>query len=247
MDQFTVAGIGHAPTLVLLHPGGMGRQIWRPFIERWSSRYRILAPAIAPALADPSIRCHARELGAFLERHAAGPAHLIGASLGANVALQLAVAEPGRVRSLVLDSAQAGGPPSRVVAGLVGLLRLVGRVIPAPLAAAMLLRQFAGWSAADRKAIGAELRMIGVRGLAAHIAAHADHDLRDQLGRISAPTLILAGADDLLTRQGAHLKLKAGIVNSEFDIIDDAGHATLLRQPERFAVAVERFLDRQRD
>ena len=245
MDHLTAAGPGPAPTLVLLHPGGMGRQIGRPFIERWSSRYRILAPTIAPAPVDPSIRRHARELSAFLDHRAAGPAHLVGASLGANVALQLAVAEPARVRSLVLDSAQAGGPPSRAVAGLVGLLRLAGRVIPAPLAAAMVLRQFAGWSAADSTAIGAELRTIGLRGLAAHIAAHADYDLRDQLGRVSAPTLILAGAADLLTRRGAPLQLKDGIVNAEIDIIDGAGHGTLLRQPERFAVAVEGFLARQ--
>ncbi|HYF64385.1 MAG TPA: alpha/beta hydrolase [Herpetosiphonaceae bacterium] len=242
MEQWIEAD-GHGPTLVLLHPGGMGRQIWRPFVERWSPRFRILAPEIAPAAA-PSIRRHAGDLGDFLGRHARGPAYLIGASLGANVALHAALAAPELVRGLVLDSAQIGGPPGRALAGLAGLLRIAGRVIPARLAAAMLLRQFAGWDAADRAAIEAELRTIGLRGLAAHIAAHADHDLRGRLGGIVAPTLILAGADDLLTRRGAPLQLKAGIVQAEIDIIGKAGHATLVRQPARFAAAVESFLQR---
>jgi 3-oxoadipate enol-lactonase len=246
MDQWTVAGVGQAPTLVLLHPGGMGRQIWRPFVVRWSARYHILAPDIAPAAADPSMRRYARELSDFLRDHTRGPVHLIGASLGANIALQVAVAEPERVRSLVLDSAQVGGPPSRALAVLVRLVQCAGYVIPAPLAAAMLLRQFTGWSAADRTVIAAELRMVGVRGLAAHIAAHADHDLRDQVGRIIAPTLILAGADDRLTRRGAPFQLKAGIAHAEMDILANTGHVTLLRQPDRFAAAVEHFLEHQR-
>ncbi|HEY1017022.1 MAG TPA: alpha/beta hydrolase, partial [Herpetosiphonaceae bacterium] len=107
------------PVLVLLHPGGMRGGAWAPFGRCWGADFRILVPDLEPGR-SASVRSYADAVGELLERRAAGPAHVVGASLGANVALQLAAAAPGLVASLVLDSAQAGGPPSRALAGLAG-------------------------------------------------------------------------------------------------------------------------------
>jgi pimeloyl-ACP methyl ester carboxylesterase len=58
-----------------------------------------------------------------------GRAHIIGASLGAAVALELALAHPGRVRSLVLVTPFVAAPP-RLIAVLDSWCRLAAEASP---------------------------------------------------------------------------------------------------------------------
>jgi proline iminopeptidase len=65
-------------------------------------------------------------------------------------------------------------------------------------------------------------------------------DLRPKLGRITAPTLVITGADDFI----------AGPAAQEFDalpdarrvVIEDCGHLTFVEAPEQFRKAVLSFL-----
>jgi pimeloyl-ACP methyl ester carboxylesterase len=241
---FTEVGTASGPPLVLLHPGGMLGRVWQPWMREWDPRHRVIALDILPIEHQPSLRRHASDVVDFLHTHVAGPAHLIGASLGANIALHVAVGAPEHVASLVLDSAQAGGPPNPALKGLVAMLRIADRLVPTAVASRMLERQVSGYTSADRAAIAADLRALGLRGLANHIGAHIDHDVREHVGSITAPTLILAGATDLLTRRGEHQRLAKAIGGAELYVIPDAGHVTFLRQPARFTSLVTTFLER---
>jgi len=66
----------------------------------------------------------ARDAAEVLEHAATGPAHVLGFSLGAHIALQLARSAPDRVRSLVLIEPALTTVPSaeRTIAGLAGIL-----------------------------------------------------------------------------------------------------------------------------
>ena len=64
-------------------------------------------------------------------------------------------------------------------------------------------------------------------------------DLRDQLGKIVTPTLILAGDDDQVTPPSDAEFLKAGIKGARLEVIADAAHNLTTEQPATVNAAVE--------
>ncbi|HEU4410574.1 MAG TPA: alpha/beta hydrolase [Polyangiaceae bacterium] len=111
---FDEAGAG--PALVMLHSGGMSSRQWRRAAERLAPSYRVLLPDLLGygasgawpegerfELADEiaAVEAFLRGLGA--------PAHLVGHSYGAFIALQAALAAPELVRSLALYEPVAFG------------------------------------------------------------------------------------------------------------------------------------------
>jgi GrpB-like predicted nucleotidyltransferase (UPF0157 family)/pimeloyl-ACP methyl ester carboxylesterase len=102
-----------APTVVALHGGLVGgRLTFGPVLASWSRRLRVLVPdrrgfERTPAPADGSIEEQAQDLLAFVDEHAAGRAHVVGASFGGVVALTALQLDPGAFRSLTLLEAPA--------------------------------------------------------------------------------------------------------------------------------------------
>jgi proline iminopeptidase len=69
-------------------------------------------------------------------------------------------------------------------------------------------------------------------------------DLRPDLGRIEAETLVITGRDDFICGPAAAQVLADGIPRSELVIVEDAGHMLHLEHPAAFSEAVEAFLSR---
>lgn len=69
-------------------------------------------------------------------------------------------------------------------------------------------------------------------------------DLRPELGRIDAETLVIAGRDDFICGPAAAQVLADGIRGAELVVVDNAGHMAFLEQPDTFRAAVETFLSR---
>ncbi len=67
-------------------------------------------------------------------------------------------------------------------------------------------------------------------------------DLRPNLVRIDAPTLVLTGADDLICGPVCAEDLSNGIPGAETLILDDCGHFPYFEQRARFRAEVTRFL-----
>jgi len=67
-------------------------------------------------------------------------------------------------------------------------------------------------------------------------------DLRPELHRIDAETLVITGRDDFICGPAAAAPLAEGIRGAELVVLDRAGHFAFLEQPEAFRVAVEAFL-----
>ncbi len=64
----------------------------------------------------------------------------------------------------------------------------------------------------------------------------------DRLGEISAPTLVMAGRDDLLFPPEHQVELAAGIPNARLRIIERAGHNAHSEQPAEVIDAVRNFI-----
>jgi 3-oxoadipate enol-lactonase/4-carboxymuconolactone decarboxylase len=65
-----------------------------------------------------------------------------------------------------------------------------------------------------------------------------DMDLRDQLGRITAPTLVIAGGEDPATPPERSLAIVSRLPGARLEVVPDAAHLACLHEPERVASAI---------
>lgn len=68
-------------------------------------------------------------------------------------------------------------------------------------------------------------------------------DLRDELRRITARTLVVVGEDDFITGPVAGAEIVAGIPKADLVTIKDAGHFVFVEQRQAFRDAVLRWLE----
>jgi len=67
-------------------------------------------------------------------------------------------------------------------------------------------------------------------------------DLRPELKRITAPTLVIAGADDFITGPPSAAEIGEGIAGSRTVLLPNTGHFVFVEAPEAFREAVLAFL-----
>ncbi len=101
---------GEGEPFVILHTTPSTSEQYQPLFGYFSGRYRVVAPTTIgygqsdrPPEPYTSVREFAQALSWFLDGLGLGSVHLFGAKTGAQIAIDLAGWQPGRVRSLVLD------------------------------------------------------------------------------------------------------------------------------------------------
>lgn len=67
-------------------------------------------------------------------------------------------------------------------------------------------------------------------------------DIRERLGRIQAPVLLLSGAEDLLTPPWKCRKTAEGIPSARFEVVPEVGHAYPVEDPKGFVARVRAFV-----
>lgn len=67
-------------------------------------------------------------------------------------------------------------------------------------------------------------------------------DIRDRLGAIQVPILLLSGAEDLLTPPWKCLEAAQAIAGSRFEVVPGIGHAFPVEDPRAFAARVKAFI-----
>jgi 3-oxoadipate enol-lactonase len=242
---------GPGPTVVLLHGLGSCATDWRAQTSALESRYRVVCVDLPGHGASPfgggavTVETMAREVAAVLEGPPGDAAHVVGLSLGACVALRLALETPRRVRSLTLVNGfarlQPRGP--RDVARLATRLMLLAGAPMTSLAAHVARglfprpEQHALYAAAV-----ASLAATSRRSYAAALIALARFDARHQVAAIRRPTLIVAGDRDQTVPLAAKAWLAAAIPGARLAVVPDSGHATPWDQPQAFNRLLLEFL-----
>jgi 3-oxoadipate enol-lactonase len=69
-------------------------------------------------------------------------------------------------------------------------------------------------------------------------------DATAELTRISVPTLVITGADDLLISPAESEALVRAIPGSQLNVIPHAGHLVAFEQPDKFNHVLGEWLDR---
>lgn len=169
---------------------------------------------------------------------------LIGNSMGSYVAAAAAARLGERCRRLVLVSPKAEGAISSVERLLRKRGLTMASVTPQQLD---LILANAFWSPHTPMAIRRAAQEHPRTPLTpAQTAAAGDalrgFDLRPLLGKITAPTLVLTGADDRINPPEEGRRVAAGIPNGLFEEIPLAGHQCLLEQNTAICARLRTFL-----
>ena len=98
---------GNGLPVLLLHGFGADHGSWRPLVQQLPPTLALVGIDLphhgkSPALPAESLKDIAEAVGRRLDQEGIAACHVLGHSLGGGVALALAAAQPGRVRSLTL-------------------------------------------------------------------------------------------------------------------------------------------------
>jgi len=254
--RLAVHTAGSGTPLLLLHAFPLDHSMWTGQ-EPLAGQVRLIAPDLRGFGASggslpASIEQLADDAVALLDSlHVAEPAVVCGISMGGYVAQHVAVRHPDRVAALVLVDTKLEADTPEARTGRAELADKVAKLGLGILADAMIPRLLAGRSAsrpaADRDRIEALLRrsILGqstatVQASLAALAARPD--MREAMGRVRTPVLLVTGAEDAITPPACAEAAAALIDDARLLILPAAGHLVPLEQPEAFNAAVLEFL-----
>lgn len=169
---------------------------------------------------------------------------ILGTSFGGRVALETALAAPGRVEGLVVIGASAGPSPSPA-SGLARSQRLrSGEFQQVVEEMANMIAHLAGPLGPETR--HAFIRMAEAQGgeLMARQSDALAHrgNLVPRLGEIVCPALMLWGVEDQFVSWQDGLKMAADCQHARFVEIKDCGHFPTLEAPEETNDAIRHWL-----
>jgi len=244
---------GQGPAVIFLHGLGSAAEDWQLQFPAFAPRYRVIAPdlrAHGQSEAGPfywTIQTLADEVAQLLAELQAGPAHVVGLSLGGCVAQTLALRQPALVRSLTLVNSFARLRP----AGQRGARRMLKRLwllafAPMTANAAYIASgvfpkpEQAGLRAAATLRLSRNSRRTYLAAIRALLA----FDLRAQLPALRCPTLVIAGDRDTTVALAAKEEQQRLIPGAQLVVVADSGHATPYDQADLFNQTVMDFIQR---
>jgi pimeloyl-ACP methyl ester carboxylesterase len=240
---------GGGDPVVLIHGFSFDRTMWDPQFPVLASGYRTIRydlRGFGESGLPVANRDHVTDLLALLDALGAGRAHLVGLSLGANIALAAAALHPDRVRTITLASPGLPGYPWRT---------------PRPPEEAASVARAEGIEAAKRWWLSHEI-FRSARGnpaarehLAAMVARFPAHQWDDALpaapvlppltgflAGLAAPALILGGALDVAGYRDIAAVLARQVPGAERQEFAGCGHLLNLERPAEFTGRLLHFL-----
>jgi pimeloyl-ACP methyl ester carboxylesterase len=248
------------PPVVLLHAGVADRRGWRAVAEALAAAGREVVaydrrgfgetPPPAPGAPPFS---HLDDLLAVLDAVAQdGPAVLVGNSMGGALALDLAIAAPGRVAALVLVAPAVSGGPEPDPAALDPATRAVVEDLEAADAAGdrdalnrAEVRLWLDGPGAPEGRVGGEARALALamngRALEHGLPEGAGDpgvDAHAALERVAAPTLVVLGELDVPWSNERALEAAARIPGARTRTLGGVAHLPGLERPGELAALV---------
>ncbi len=189
------------------------------------------------------------DLNCLIQAWQCAPCHLVGLSMGGIVGMRLAIRRPELVRSLTLIETSAD-PESMRKAIQYRALALVARwfgtaVVADRTMAVMFGRNFLNDPTRARMKQEWRKRVIAndpVGISRALMGAVTRRDMFDQLDKISIPTLVLVGEQDVVYPPARAERIHSRIRGSKLVVIPNAGHTSTVEEPEAVNAALSQFL-----
>ncbi|MBI3552494.1 MAG: alpha/beta fold hydrolase [Elusimicrobia bacterium] len=243
-----------SPAVIFAHNILCDRRVFDGVIDKLSASHRTIAvdfrghgrtpvPERAYGAADL-----ADDLAAVLDAEGISRAAVVGLSMGATVALELALAKPERVSSLALLGATAREDDlatSARNAFLSPLVRCFG--VRGPILHKAVTTLFGDSYRAEASPEYARWtqRIAGLSPWAAYCSLRAWRKRRrfvEELSRLSMPTVVVSGEEDVACTPKEGEEVHRLIRGSRFVLIQRAGHTMSAERPAEVAQALSGFL-----
>jgi 3-oxoadipate enol-lactonase len=234
----SLEGPAGAPVLVLGNSLGTTGEVWEPQAAALGERFRLLrfehrGHGGSPSPPGPYTL---GELGAdvigLLDGFGVQTASYCGLSLGGMIGMWLAAHAPERIDALAVCCTSAYLPPAgfwtdrAAQARAAGMASLAGQVVGRWFTPAFRARDPATVARFVTTVAG-----VDPQGYAGCCEAIAAMDQRSSLGRISAPTLVIAGAEDPATPPWHGARIASAVGCSRLRVIRGGSHLANVSQP----------------
>jgi 3-oxoadipate enol-lactonase len=185
----------------------------------------------------------------LIEHLGVAPVHYVGLSMGGFIGQRIAARRPALVRTLTLLDTSAGPEdPDKVrrykFLGLIyrvtGVRPLRKAVLPIVFGPAFLADPSNTPLIDEWQARLSRSRRAGISRAVFGVANRLP--IEDEISRISAPTLVMVGADDRATPPYRSERIAQGIPGARLNQIADCGHSSTLEQPEAVTSLLQDFL-----
>ena len=262
--QVNVVELGSGPAIVFIHGLSGSWQNWLEQLPVFARDHRVIAFDLPGFGASEmprekiTISGYGRFVDALLDELGATSAAVVGNSMGGFIGIELAIRFPERVERLVLVSAAGLSIEYLRNERALALLGLVGNRLAA----------YSGWLASRSDAlarrpvarrmifgivahrpdrlpgplVAEQVRGSGKAGFIPALDALTDYPIRDRLGEIACPTLIVWGAEDKLVPARDADEFARLISNSRKVVWPETGHMAMLERPEAFNRLLAAFL-----
>ena len=246
------AGPRGAPPIVLLHAVSLDLTYWDHLFAHLSQTQDVVAfdwpghgrsdhlPAI-----EISFGCLSELVASVVEETAAGPAHIVGLSMGSMVAQTFALARPELVRSLCLigSACTFADPARQALRDRAATTRQGG--MTAVLEAALSRWFMPGFRQRRPDVIDRATKTILACDPGEHAAVWdmiAALDTQARLPDLRCPTLVVAGAEDPSTPPVAGRLIADQIPGARLEVIPGVSHMVPLEAPDALADLLAGFL-----
>jgi pimeloyl-ACP methyl ester carboxylesterase len=231
---------GKGETIVFLHGAGGAPPRGAAFHRMLAEKHRVLIPSRpgydgTPPGSHTGNREAAELIAAFIRKVAGGPVHVVAQSAGGAVGCWLSILHPDLVTSLTLSAPAAFAGPHRAHGG------------PPPSPQEIERRLYGDkptWDTPPTEEEGARIRKNAQGYMQRGLAGAANEDLKERLGEIKAPTLLLVATRDEVVPAEAMAPYQRAIHTCYRMFIYGAAHEMPISACAKWVNLVADYIDR---
>ena len=244
---------GDGPLLLLVHGFQNSHFTFRPIIDWFSERFRVLALDLRghgdsdKPRGPYTIQTFADDVVGFLDALGIERADYLGQSMGGRTGTTVGIQHPERLSRLML-SASSAGPPSGAYKRMFDEQLAVAQSEGMEALYAFKMRREEIPESLREGPQAAEYKERFLKNTPETFADTANAlftmpDLRDELHKISVPTWVCHGENDAGPLDFSEVYAKH-VPDCATSIIPDAGHSVFWDQPQAFIAQMEQFLEK---
>jgi pimeloyl-ACP methyl ester carboxylesterase len=247
--------IGTGDVVLLIHGQPFNRTMWRYQIDALSYGYRLIVPDLRgygeSGITDRIVLLDevALDLAHLMAALNIGKAHIVGLSMGGQIAFELYRFVPGMFLSMTLADTDARAETESGYRNRIELSAAILRDGMEKFTEKRLSHFMCRTTFAQKPAIVAHVRQMMMttspEGSAAVQRGRAERlDYTYLMASIRFPVLLVVGDQDEFTPEESARYMEERIAGSELMVLKDCGHISNMEQAEEFNTALVRFLNR---
>ena len=247
--EVALEGPLEAPVLMLSNSLGTNLHMWDAQVAAFARHFRLLrydrrGHGKSGVPKGPyTMERLGRDALAILDGLGLARVHWCGLSMGGAIGQWLGIHAPERFDRIVLSNTSSHYADKSLWNDRIAAIRAAGALAPLAdrVTALWFTKDFREREPDTVARLKAMLTATPVDGYVGCCEAIRDMDHRELLGRIGAPTLVIAGAQDQATPVAAAEFIRSRVPDASLAILD-AAHISNVEQPAPFADTVLRFL-----